>query len=65
MNASLPLHTNFTLQRESGYLALVKPGGAMVASEHTYGAQADDVSYGETGLARTVGYLQPATPGTE
>ncbi|RYD75061.1 MAG: hypothetical protein EOP84_18875, partial [Verrucomicrobiaceae bacterium] len=32
INPSLPLHTNFTLQREKGYLALVHPGGAIVAS---------------------------------
>jgi hypothetical protein len=64
VNASLPLHTNFTLQRESGYLALVKPDGTTVATEFTYGEQAEDVSFGEKGTARTVGYLYPPTPGS-
>jgi hypothetical protein len=63
--ATLPLHTNFTLQRETGYLALVKPGGTDVATEFNYGAQAQDVSFGESGAARTVGYMSPATPGAK
>lgn len=63
VNAALPLHTNFTLQKEAGYLALVKPGGTTVASQFTYMAQAKDVSLGETGSARKIGYLYPSTPG--
>ncbi|MEO7318562.1 MAG: CotH kinase family protein, partial [Chthoniobacteraceae bacterium] len=59
------LHTNFTLQKESGYLALVKPDGVTIATEFTYGAQYKDVSYGEKGAARTLGYMQPATPGVK
>jgi hypothetical protein len=62
---TLPLHTNFTLQREAGYLALVKPGGTVLASEFAYGAQAEDISYGllpeEAGF--TYGYLETPTPG--
>lgn len=65
INATLPLHTNFTLQRETGYLALVKPGGTVVASEFTYGLQAEDVSFGESGAARTIGYMLPVTPGAK
>ena len=57
------LHTNFTLQKESGYLALVKPNGVTIATEFIYGPQYTDVSFGEKGPARTLGYLQPATPG--
>lgn len=58
------LHTNFTLQRESGYLALVRPDQT-IASEFTYGAQAPDVSFGEIGSARIRGYLESPTPGTK
>lgn len=65
INGALPLHTNFTMQREIGYLALVKPGGTVVASEFNYGQQAQDVSFGEAGLARTIGYMTPPTPGAK
>ena len=59
------LHTNFTLQKESGYLALVKPDGVTIATEFIYGPQYQDVSYGEKGPGRTLGYLQPSTPGAK
>ena len=58
------LHTSFTLQKESGYLALVRPN-ATIATAFTYGAQYNNVSYGEKGPLRTLGYLQPATPGAK
>jgi hypothetical protein len=64
-NPALPLHTNFTLQREAGYLALVQPGGSVVASEFNYGHQYQDVSFGESGATRTIGYMYPATPGAK
>ena len=57
------LHTNFTLPKEGGYLALVKPDGVTIATEFTYGVQYPDVSYGEKSPGRTLGYLQPSTPG--
>ena len=57
------LHTNFSFQKEGGYLALVKPDGVTIATEFTFGAQFQDVSYGEKGPGRTLGYLQPSTPG--
>ena len=62
--ASGQLHTNFTLQRESGYVALTKPDNS-VASAFSYGPQAQDVSYGELGVERTLGYLASPTPGTK
>ena len=45
-----PLHTSFRLNAEGGYLALVKPNGA-IATEfgsptNSYPIQADDISYG-------------------
>ena len=59
------LHTNFTLQKGSGYLALVKPDGVTIATEFTYGAQYLDVSYGEKGPGRTLGFFQVPTPGAK
>ena len=59
------LHTNFTLPKAGGFLALVKSDGATIATQFSYGPQFQDVSYGEKGPARTLGYLQPATPGTK
>ena len=59
------LHTNFTLPKSGGYLALIKADGVTIATQFTYGAQFQDISYGEKGAARTLGYLQPATPGTK
>ncbi len=55
------LHTNFTLQRENGYLALVRPDQT-IASEYVYGLQVPDVSFGEVGSARVRGYLETPTP---
>jgi hypothetical protein len=62
---TLPLHTNFTMQREAGYIGLIKPGGTEVASQYTYSEQAEDVSYGESGSLRTQGYMYPSTPGAK
>ena len=60
------LHTNFTLKKNAGgYLALVKSDGTTIATQFSYGPQFQDVSYGEKGQLRTLGYLQPATPGTK
>lgn len=59
-----PLHTNFTLSKTAGYLALVKPDTSL-ASSFTYGAQVGDVSYGllpTVGGGYTYGYLENATP---
>ena len=58
------LHTHFTLQRESGYLALLRPDKS-VASEFTYGAQHPDIPYGEVGSARIRGYLETPTAGVK
>ena len=56
------LHTNFKLGNVSGYLALIRPDNS-VATAFNYGPQYSDVSYGEKGLGRTLGYLLPPTPG--
>ncbi|MEO8351069.1 MAG: CotH kinase family protein, partial [Chthoniobacteraceae bacterium] len=61
--ATAPLHTNFTLPKNSGYLALVKPGGVLIASEFSYGEQVADISYGAQGADQTLGYIDPPSPG--
>ena len=59
------LHTNFTLEKTGGYLALVRPDGTTIASQFMFGNQFQDVSYGEKGPTRTLGYLLPASPGAK
>lgn len=58
-------HTNFTLNPDGGYLALVRPDGTTIASSFTYGPQPADVSYGIMGPELVTGYLQPPTPKAE
>lgn len=60
-----PLHTNFRLGREGGYLALVRPSGE-IASEFSpaYPPQEEDVSYGRlTTDPLATGYFTTPTPG--
>ena len=45
-NAAAQLHANFALSAKGGYLALVRPDGVTVASEHRYGPQRPNVSFG-------------------
>ena len=54
-------HANFTLPKEGGYLALIRPD-LSVASEFNYGPQKPDIAYGEIGNARVRGYLETPTP---
>ena len=58
------LHTNFRLEAETGYLALVAPDGQTTVGEFVdYPAQFEDVSYGlATGGAPA--YFAAPTPGT-
>jgi hypothetical protein len=58
------LHTNFTLNKDGGYLALVKPDGTTKTSEFNYGQQSEDVSFGTYGAAQTPKFLLPPTPGS-
>lgn len=58
------LHTNFSIRKSSGYLALVKPDGVTIASAYSYGQQIEDVSYGTLGQAQTEGFFGTPTPGT-
>lgn len=57
------VHTSFTLDKNAGYLALVRPDGKTVVSDYTYGAQEKNVSYGEMGTNRVRGYMIPPSPG--
>jgi hypothetical protein len=63
-NAGAWLHTNFKIDADGGYLALVRPDGTNVASEFRYGRQRKNVSYG---LVRTPvlaeRYFSPPSPG--
>ena len=54
-NANPWLHTNFKLDADGGYLALVRPDGATISSEFRYGRQRENVSFG-------VGRAVAATP---
>lgn len=53
------LHTNFTLDADGDYLALVRPDGAVIVQEFgpLFEPQLADISYGEEG------FLSPPTPG--
>ena len=59
------LHTNFTIEKSGGYLALVKPDGVTKTSEFNYGPQSEDVSFGTYGAAQLQRYLLPPTPGSK
>jgi hypothetical protein len=61
INVAGQLHTNFTLEKTGGYLALIRPNNT-AASQFTYGNQFEDISYGEKGAARTLGFMLPPTP---
>ena len=65
INPAGVLHTNFTVDKAGGYLALVKPDGSTKTSEFNFGAQSEDVSYGTHGAAQTQQYLSPPTPGAK
>ncbi|MSU49786.1 MAG: hypothetical protein EXS37_11990 [Opitutus sp.] len=65
-----PLHTNFTLDADGSYLALIKPDGTTIGTEFApkYPAQLDDVSYGVTQPAAASeaarrGHFRTPTPG--
>ena len=59
------LHTNFNLDRNGEYLALVRPDGATILNEFApYPAQRADVSYGFDAGSLREGYFTTASPGT-
>lgn len=63
--AGYPLHTDFSLSKTGGYLALVTPGGVL-ASTFNYGQQVEEATYGLLASAGSFiyGYLETPTPGS-
>ncbi|MAT46801.1 MAG: hypothetical protein CMO35_05140 [Verrucomicrobiaceae bacterium] len=57
------LHTDFRLNRNGGYLALIQPDGITVASSYLYPSQIADISYGTLGLEQSQGSFRNPTPG--
>ena len=58
------LHTNFSLDRDGEYLALVKPDGHTIVNEFSsYPAQREDISYGFDAQSLQEGYFTESTPG--
>ncbi len=63
--AGSELHTNFNLDRDGEYLALVKPDGTTILNEFApYPVQRPDVSYGFDAGALREGYFTSTSPGT-
>jgi CotH kinase protein/Lamin Tail Domain/Fn3 associated len=58
------LHTNFAIGKDGGTLSLLRPDNS-VATTFNYGQQFSNVSYGEKGPSRTVGYLLVPSPGAK
>ncbi|MEP4078786.1 lamin tail domain-containing protein [Haloferula sp.] len=65
VNPASELHTNFTLNADGEYLALIKPDGTSIASEFvpSFPAQRNDVSYGLDQGSNIDGYFLTPTPG--
>jgi hypothetical protein len=64
-NSTAPLHANFQLDKEGGYLALVAPDGVTILSSFTpdYPPQYTDVSFGcDRSDASLIGYFSSPTP---
>jgi hypothetical protein len=62
-NAAAPLHTDFKLAKEGGYLGLLDPTGIVVSEFPSYPVQFQDVSYGRSQGALAAGYFTTPTPG--
>src|SRR5437867_2685121 len=60
-----PLHTNFKLERNGEYLALLYPDGVTVASAYapSYPIQAPDISYGLPAVQTTATLVSTGAPG--
>ena len=60
-NAAAELHTNFSLDREGEYLALVRPNGT-ISHQLNYPFQLTDVSYGIDVTATTTRFISTNAP---
>ncbi|MCK4913301.1 MAG: lamin tail domain-containing protein [Planctomycetes bacterium] len=59
------LHTNFRLDRQGEYLALIKPDGETISSEYDeFPLQFNDISYGLSS-GGSMQYFQSPTPGSQ
>lgn len=58
-------HASFSLRKEGGSLALIRPDGTTVEHALTYGPQQEDVSFGGIGSGQTPGFLETPTPGAD
>lgn len=63
-NPDTQLHASFAPPVTGGYLGLYN-NGVLVDSWNPYPAQAEDISYGYIGQARTLGFLETPTFGTK
>jgi hypothetical protein len=64
-NTTFPVnefHTNFTLPKEGGYLALTKNGGSTLVDSYTYPAQREDKSYGRYDTEGYTGFFDTPSP---
>ncbi|HYV32636.1 MAG TPA: lamin tail domain-containing protein, partial [Candidatus Binatia bacterium] len=65
-NPATPLHTNFKLAKEGGYLALVDSRTNVASAFTPYPPQQTDVSYGRDRVdANLLGYFTTPTPGAQ
>ena len=63
-NAAAELHTNFQLNKDDGYLALVAPDGVTVLQAfHPYPAQQPNISFGPDAAVGTNVFFAQPTPG--
>lgn len=64
--ANAPFHTDFSLNRDGEFLALVNPDGEVVSAfSPTYPIQRPDISFGrDAGDLSAMGYLIEPTPGS-
>src|SRR5688500_5280449 len=61
--AGQPLHTNFRLDSEGDYLALVKPDGVTLVSGYTpFPGQVADISYGRAVIQNTIPLISANAP---
>lgn len=57
-------HTNFTLPKEGGYVALTKNGGSTLVDSYTFPAQLEDKSYGRYDTENYTGFFDTPSPGS-
>lgn len=61
-SAGVPLHTNFKLSADGGYLGLFQPGGVLAYQYQPYPAQYEDKPYGIQQTVTTTQLVAPNAP---